>query len=137
MKRKYYFSAFRSMRHAAEKRAYYANPEYVRAKRNPKNLCDPWDDYSYTTQKTWKVKRKTQYYGRKELNEYVAELSAGFNTWEIEYYFDSNMIGYRLQEIKKSKTVLSRYDGKEHTFYYTYKYILTYWHTSKIELDKI
>lgn len=54
-------------RTTAEKRAYYnynggaKNNPLVRAKRNPKNLPDAWDDYFIHEDSSWKSKRKTKY----------------------------------------------------------------------------
>jgi len=44
-----------------EKRLSLVEPEFVRAKRNAKNLPDTWDDKNVQLQRSWKKHRKTQY----------------------------------------------------------------------------
>ena len=51
---------YKNPRHIQERRWYYAFPEYVRGKRSPKNLPNPWDNYSRSdlrTRKSWKSKK--------------------------------------------------------------------------------
>lgn len=59
---------FRHPRNAGEKREWYtamdqevATPK-VRAKRNPRNLADAWDDRVRTIDRCWKRQRRTQYH---------------------------------------------------------------------------
>jgi hypothetical protein len=63
-KRRWRFSNFYKIpRHAQERRWNIAHKEYVRGKRHPGYLPDPWDDYprSDVYDKNWKRNRKTQW----------------------------------------------------------------------------
>lgn len=95
MKKKRNWHWLRIPRHAGEKRAYYRNPEYVRAKRKPNNLPDPWDDVIGLDQKTWKVKRKKQYRSRNMLNEYCIKLYFNDYSWYLINYLDELNIPYK------------------------------------------
>lgn len=51
---------YKNPKHVQERRWYYDSPEYVRGKRSPKNLPNPWDDYARSdlrTRKSWKNKK--------------------------------------------------------------------------------
>lgn len=52
---------YKTPRHAQEKRWNIAHKKYVRGKRSPKYLPNPWDDYPRTISKNWKNQRKTQW----------------------------------------------------------------------------
>lgn len=101
-KKNRYFCTFRSMRHAQERKAYYRSPEYVRAKRNPANLPDPWDDKYGTWQKSWKVKREKQYRGRSQLTEFHFRIDEGIYLWRLEDYLDEKDIPHRIEPIRES-----------------------------------
>lgn len=63
-KRKWGFGNFyKTPRHAQERRWNIAHKEYVRGKRHPGYLPNPWDDYprSDVYDKNWKRQRKTQW----------------------------------------------------------------------------
>ena len=95
------------MRTTAEKRA-NQNCKYVRAKRHPCNLPDPWDDNSHCTQKTWKVKRSHQY--RIGTRGQRHEVLTGIDNlkwsqiWNIEQYLKEHDIPYRLEPISETFT---------------------------------
>ncbi len=44
-KRSYFKRWYKTPKTVNEKRQYYGSEEYVRGRRNPRNLPDPWDDY--------------------------------------------------------------------------------------------
>jgi len=94
---------FRKVRHAQEKRAYYAhkNKVHIRAKRSPRNLPDPYDDISSTIQKSWKVKRTKQYRNRSQLKEQTIITDDMCEKWDIENYFKKHNIPYRVKEYRK------------------------------------
>lgn len=48
----------RNPKTANERRKYYAEPNLVRAKRNPLHLPSDWDDYMRCMQRSWKVQGK-------------------------------------------------------------------------------
>jgi hypothetical protein len=64
-KRKYSFGSwYKTPRHIQEKKWNTAHKEYVRGKRRPRNLPNPWNDNArgdIDTRKNWKSRRKTQW----------------------------------------------------------------------------
>ncbi len=93
------------MRVTSEKRA-NQDCEYVRAKRKPSSLPDPWDDYNTVVTKSWKDKRKTQYRGEKRGPKQSIHLNdkAWRILWDLEEYFKKHDIPYRVE--KKRKKVI-------------------------------
>lgn len=57
-----YVGWYRKIRTTQERRAAYAYPELVRARRNATNLPNAWDDINVKRLKSWKKHRKTQYH---------------------------------------------------------------------------
>lgn len=100
---------YRSPRSAAEKRI-NADPEitkYVRAKRRAHNLPDSWDDYPITVTKSWKDRRKTQYYPNGRGDKHVIILGPKWTCgklWELEEYFKSHDIPYSIRSLCETNT---------------------------------
>ena len=126
MRRKKRSSWYRSPKTTAESRAYYANTEYVRAKRRPANIPNDWWDLHACIQKTWKVKREKQYRGRSQLNEYNVNLTIEASTWALREYFEKHDIPYRLEDIKETRSYTRRKQRKVKDRYIpVWHYILT------------
>ena len=80
--------------------------QFVRAKRRPNNLADAWDDKPVHHQKTWKHKRKTQYFpsGRGKRREIDCFDMSWDKLWKIQKFFDNHNISYRIEESRVKKT---------------------------------
>ncbi len=104
---------FRRPHTTQERRANPKKNKFARAKRNQKNLVDSWYDKTPCVQKTWKVKRQTQYRvdGRGEKHQLF--LSArSLSSWKLEEWFKNHDIPHRLQPIMKVEFVLQTHRMK-------------------------
>lgn len=81
-----------------------ANQEgWERAKRRPHRLPTNWDDLWPCHQKSWKAKRKTQYYpeGKGKEHQIIVDADSIYE-WDLTHYFDDHDIPYRLEYVNKS-----------------------------------
>ena len=87
-----------------EKRMWYAHKDeaHLRYKRSPRSIGDSWGEAKGCVQKTWKVKRKKQYRGRSQKQEFTVILPVTISKWDLEEHFNAANIPFRLEEKKES-----------------------------------
>lgn len=107
-KRKKHHHWLRRFRHVAERKANGSRQrgeiewgQWSRAKRRSGMLPDPWEDYKLLEQKTWKVKRETQYRPEGRGKEHALEVDINFRTWDFTDYLDEHSIPYRIEDHKE------------------------------------
>lgn len=121
-----YWGSYRHPRTTQERRVTPRRNKWGRASRNMANLPSAYDDRpngSWSEKKSWKSKRKTQYYcgGRgKQHSIYVPETNEGYkwcsSTWKqlraYEHYFDEQEIPYRVDTHREvRREVVTHYWG--------------------------
>jgi hypothetical protein len=70
---------------------------YVRAKR--RNIPTWYDDLYAHPQKSWKVKRKTQYHPNKRGERHEMFLDRHYHIWYIKEYLENHHIPFRVEEL--------------------------------------
>jgi adenine specific DNA methylase Mod len=111
MKKKRCYHHYRRPRTTQERRANQER-DYVRGKRLPKGLPNSWDDYHSCYQKTWKVKRKTQYrpHGRGQEHDVTIKRNSPYGlTWNLQDYFDNHNIPCRIENLYETELVTHYY----------------------------
>lgn len=75
---------------------------------------DQWNnDKPHNHEKSWKKKRKTQYRNRSEMVEHTIYLEDRvYKLWEVQRWFDSQDIPYRVEDIRKSHTRMRYYERR-------------------------
>ena len=108
---------YRHPRTTAERRA--NQDGWCRARRNSNNLPNTWDDRPTTITKSWKDRRKKQYYigGRGKRHEIF--LDSKYYEWNLENYFKDHNIPYKIEEIKRGYTKI--WYQTEESIFLTYK----------------
>jgi len=133
------FKWYRSMRTTNEARAndkwydYEERNTFCRAKRNKRNLPNAYDDYRSCHQKTWKVKRETQYRTGKRGKRHEVFIPAPkrwymSDYWVLKEYCEEHDIPYEIEEVTESYTFRREIKewkrlGKVPNFVYWWKYI--------------
>lgn len=115
MKKKHNYHDRRHPRTYQEKKA-NQDQEYVRGKRLPKQLVSLWDAPLAEHQKTWKVKRQTQYRPNRRGKEHSIELRLQFPyglKYRLSEYFDEHDIPYRIERLFEIELV-TRYYKQEY-----------------------
>jgi hypothetical protein len=137
---------YRHPRTTQERRASFAYKGYIRPSRNFRNLPNTYDDLVICHQKSWKKKRKTQYYvgGRGEAktiyieaaSEYTSNFSWAYKgaEWILKEFLEDNNIAYTSETVKQGKLYWSFCRNKWVVSYKTVGYKITYW--SKKDLSK-
>jgi hypothetical protein len=116
-KRSYRHYPYRRPRTTQERRA-NQECDYVRGKRLSKSLPNAWDDYRACYQKTWKVKRQTQYRPNGRGTEHSVTIKQKYPyglTWSLQEYFDDHNIPCRIERL---------YENELFTHYYKQEYRL-------------
>jgi hypothetical protein len=132
--RKKNYKWYRRMKTTSERRA-NQDCEYVRAKRRPSNLPDPWDDKPIVTTKSWKDKRKHQHKvdgrGKKYSIEYKLEDCWWLRQrgiWELTQYFEDNDISYNIEKHRVLDYTYNHWrTGEPVGVYKTTHYTITWW----------
>lgn len=104
----------RSPRTTQEKRENGRRSKWARAKRNASNLPDSWDDNLAREEKTWKNKRKKQYYPGGRGKKHVIVLKTPHYShknwqrlWNVVKWLKNKEIPHRIRRLNNcpSKTV--------------------------------
>lgn len=101
---KEYCPWLRHMRTTAERCA-NQDSEYVRAKRNPANIPNAYDDYFVPEKKSWKHNRETQFRcgGRGEEHSLFISNKDYICEYALKEHFRGNNIAYKIEQIKEQR----------------------------------
>tara|TARA_R110000824_G_scaffold280251_2_gene468389 strand:+ start:367 stop:891 length:525 start_codon:yes stop_codon:yes gene_type:complete len=102
------YSYYRNPKTTQEARASLGCP-YVRAKRNKRNLPNAYDDIDISKpRKSWKSKRKTQYYLNQRGQKHEITFDLRRDYWKLYDYLDENNIPFCIKYLCETKTVYHR-----------------------------
>ena len=151
MKIKKYFGGYlRYPKTTQERRVNGKRGKWNRAKRNARNLPSAWDDLWVHREKSWKKKRKTQYYygGKGKRHELIIPYIRYFDKdgrwyprlmddWIFENYLRDHNIPYRIEEIKESRRYYNKYYKKYMNSITTIAHRFIWWSDKDIGLEYI
>ena len=134
---KYNFTGYRSFRNQQEKKAYYDEPELVRAKRRPNNLPNCWEnEYYIETPKSWKKSRTTQYRENRGARHEIV-LPVDVSTWRLKEHLLEQDIPFVIEE--KREKYLGKHWWSRKPYWYSrhVSFKLVWWSDKDIGINYI
>lgn len=131
-----YYWGYRSPRTTQERKQYEPHKKYVRAKRSKRMLPNSYDDIQTAKkEKSWKVRRKTQYRCGKRPKPQKIWLDWKVCEFTVKQYLEQMDIPYKFKEVYEEIEYV-RYDGKIVTSTHLKGYFLIYWSKHKLILPQ-